>query len=123
MSRYLAMLFGGSLAFTVLIELAVVFLVLYFGREREKLPKILLLSVPVNALTNPLAVLICLLGKLFLRPVFWFPLQLAVEMAVVTAEGFVYSRFAARPEWEMRRPWLLAVSANVCSWLLGLFVL
>lgn len=123
MSRYLAKMLGGSLAFTILIETAVIFLFLYIGKEREKMPRVLSLSVLANVLTNPAAVLICLLGRLFLRPVFWFPVQLTVEMAVVAVEGYVYSRFAERPQWEMRHPLLMAVAANVCSWLLGMFVL
>lgn len=135
MRAYLLEMFGSSLALTIVAEMAVIFAMCSIFPEdsgsagsasvdagrpywREKA----LLVMLVNVLTNPLAVLLCWLGRLYLPTLPQIAVQLAVEGAVTAAEGLVYCSFAKRPEWGIRRPVLLAVAANACSWLLGMFV-
>ena len=146
MNGYLMKMFCGSLALTLVTELAVIFPLQWFlcknsrrghlpdasgpfspdrtdtRPTRSKRANILLLVILVNVLTNPPAVLLCRLGRLFLQPAFYRPVQLAVEAAVVIVEARVYCSFAEKEEWRMRRPVLMAVTANVCSWLLGILL-
>lgn len=81
--------------------------------------RILLLSVLVNILTNPAAVFICWLGRMYLPLWLKWPLELAVETLVVAVEGYVYFSFREKPLWRIERPLLLSAWANGCSWLLG----
>lgn len=137
MSGYLMKMFCGSLALTLVTELAVIFQLQWFlcknprqrylftpdrTDTRPKRANILLLVFLVNVLTNPPAVLLCRLGRLFLPPAFYRPVQFTVEAAVVIVEAYVYCSFAEKEEWRMRRPVLMAVTANVCSWLLGILL-
>ena len=120
MNGYLMKMFCGSLALTLMIELAVIFPLQWFlckNSRRGHLPdasgpfspdrtdtrpirpkwaNILLLVILVNVLTNP--------------------------PAVVIVEARVYGSFAEKEQWQMRRPVLTAVTANVCSWLLGILL-
>ena len=73
----------------------------------------------VNVLTNPAAVLICWLGRMYLPLWLKWPLELAVETLVVAVEGYVYFSFREKPLWRIERPLLLSAWANGCSWLLG----
>ncbi|MDE5950180.1 MAG: hypothetical protein K2H12_01200, partial [Acetatifactor sp.] len=50
------------------------------------------------------------------------PVQLVIEAAVVIVEAFVYCRFARDEQRQIKRPVLLALTANGCSWLLGLLI-
>lgn len=84
--------------------------------------RILLLSVLVNVLTNPAAVLVCWLGRIYLPMWFKWPLELAVEALVVAVEGYVYFSFRKKPLWRTEHPILLSAWANGCSWLLGLWL-
>lgn len=121
MTNYLIEMFGVSLLLTIVVELAVVFLVSrarfpLFGQQKGKG---IALVVLVNVLTNPPAVLLCFLGRLYTP---YFPellVQLAVEIMVVAVEACIYRSFAKEPQWQINRPILLAVVANACSWLLG----
>lgn len=146
MNGYLMKMFCGSLALTLMIELAVIFPLQWFlckNSRRGHLPdasgpfspdrtdtrpirpkwaNILLLVILVNVLTNPPAVLLCWLGRVFLPSAFYRPVQPAVEAAVVIVEARVYGSFAEKEQWQMRRPVLTAVTANVCSWLLGILL-
>ena len=81
-----------------------------------------LLTVLVNLLTNPPAVLVCWLGRLWMPPGLQLYLQLAVEALVVAVEGGVYGSFGRKPGWKIKRPMLFALAANGTSWLLGLWL-
>ncbi len=108
MTEYLAAMFGFSLAFTMGIELAVALL---FGlRSRRELCLVLL----VNALTNPPAVLCCLLFSFYLPDVPAFAVQCAAEAAAVAAEAYIYNGFS------VRHPALLSVCANFAAWFFGI---
>lgn len=109
-------MFGISLALTIVVELAVVSLL---ERKQHNVPNIILLAILVNILTNPPAVLLCWLGRIYMPDVSHILLQLAVETVVVAVEACIYRSFAAKPGWEIDRPVRLAVTANACSWLLG----
>ncbi len=113
MRAYLWRMFAGSLGLTVAAELGVAILYLSVERLREGAgrteagarpglrgafpsggmghgARILLLTVLVNLLTNPPAVLVCWLGRLWMPPGLQLYLQLAVEALVVAVEGGVY---------------------------------
>ncbi len=111
---YLIRMFGISLALTLAIELAAAYL---FGLRTGKsmLPVAL-----VNVLTNPPAVLCNWLCRLYLPDYHRVAVQIVIEAAVVLVEAFIYCRFAKNEERQIKRPVLLAVTANGCSWLLGL---
>ena len=88
----------------------------------KRAARVIALVVLVNVLTNPPAVLICWLGRLWLEPRLQLLLELGVEAVVVAVESSVYSRFGKRPGWEIGRPGMLALAANGASWLLGLWL-
>lgn len=145
MGRYLMEMFVFSLALTMAAELAVAFLFRrrWAGKSavasaaegkgarlarKGRLPedvlfahpgRILALVMLVNLLTNPAAVLLCWLGKVYLPTLLAWPVQLAVEAGVVAVEAYVYRCFAGKEGWRIGRPVALAVTANLCSWLLG----
>jgi hypothetical protein len=76
--------------------------------------------VLVNLLTNPPAVLLCWLSRMYLPPFLTLPVQLSVEAAVVAVEAWIYCSFMEKPGWQTGRPLLLAVAANLCSWTMGI---
>ena len=94
-----------------------------------------LLVFLVNVLTNPPAVLACWLGRRYLTGTTCIvmempagmpqtlPLQLIVEVVVVAVEAYVYGSFAKDSRWGIRRPMMLSVTANLCSWLCGVGLL
>ena len=145
MRAYLWRMFAGSVGLTVAAELGVAILYLSVERLREGAgrteagarpglrgafpsggmghgARILLLTVLVNLLTNPPAVLVCWLGRLWMPPGLQLCLQLAVEALVVAVEGGVYGSFGRKPGWKIKRPMLFALAANGTSWLLGLWL-
>jgi hypothetical protein len=92
-------IFALSLGLTLVFELPIAYLWGLRGRE--------LVTVCIaNLMTNPLAVALHLSG---------IP-QIPIEIGVVLAEGFVYSRHFEK------RPWLLALVSNALSWGLGLIL-
>lgn len=113
---YLIRMFGISLTLTMVTELAIAFL---FGLRTRKN---VLLVVLVNVLTNPSAVLCNWLCRLYLPYYNRVPVQLVIEAAVVIVEAFVYSCFARDGKRQIKRPVLLALTANGCSWLLGVLI-
>lgn len=121
MTNYLIEMFGVSLLLTIVVELTVVFLVsrVRFPLFGQRQGKGIALVVLVNVLTNPPAVLLCFLGRLYMPHVSELLMQLAVEIMVVAVEACIYHSFAKEPQWRINRPILLAVIANMCSWLLG----
>lgn len=126
MKSYLIEMFGISLALTIVVELAVTFLlerkqlnISVQAVDRQNMRKVILLVILVNILTNPPAVLLCWLGRIYMADVLQIPLQLAVEIVMAAVEACIYRSFAKKPRWEIDRPVRLAVMANVCSWLIG----
>lgn len=128
MRIYLTEMFAVSLLLTIVIELVVMHILLWLPerhlkRRRRLNPRTVLLAILVNILTNPLAVLLCWLGRMYLPSALYFPAQIAVEAAVAATEAYVYSCFAVKPEWGIKRPILLSCAANGCSWLLGMIIM
>lgn len=144
MMYYLVKMFGVSLTLTLVVELAVGMLFACVGRMKMKkaartpqpeatstgaeptkpvwgkVRNVALLVLLVNVLTNPPAVLLCWLGRMFLpAPLAVLP-QVVVELAVVATEYYVYRSFVERDGWQVGSPLALAVTANICSWTLGL---
>lgn len=113
---YLIRMFGISLMLTLAIELAVAFL---FGMRMRK---DILLVVLVNVFTNPPTVLCNWLCRLYLPDYHRVPVQLAIEAVVIAVEALVYCGYAKDERWQIRRPVLFSLTANGCSWLLGLLV-
>lgn len=111
---YLVRMFGISLMLTIVTELAIAF---FFGLRTGK--DILLVAL-VNVFTNPPAVLCNWLCRLYLPDYRRIPVQLAIEAVVVLAEALIYQCFAEDERWRIKRPVLLSLTANGCSWLLGL---
>lgn len=151
MNAYLLEMFLVSLLLTIVAEPAVVLLCTWMRAWKERkdqirrstgqrchfhvsLPAVcekrgFLLVVLVNVLTNPPAVLLCWLARQYLpdaagmaagMPAFF--LQVIVEAAVVAVEAYVYRSFAKEPQWGIRRPVVLSVMANLCSWLGGIIL-
>lgn len=116
MIAYLVEMFGVSLIFTIVIELAMVLLLGVSGKKE------LLLVVLVNVLTNPPAVLLNWLCRLYVTGYLKMPVQAAIEAAVTAAEAGIYCSFAKDTRFRIRRPVILAITANVCSWLFGLIL-
>lgn len=149
-SAYLFEMFFVSLILTILLELAVVFLCTWMCAWEERKDRIcrsagqrchahllpavcgkrgVLLVVLVNVLTNPPAVLLCWLARLYMPDaagmkggLLLFFCQFMVEAAVVAVEACVYRSFAREPQWGIRRPVLLSFMANLCSWLGGMIL-
>lgn len=109
-------MFGISLALTIIIESAVLFL-LGLRSERQQL-----LSVLVNVLTNPPAVLLHWLGSMYLQyvPDLW--IQIVIETAVIITEALVYHNFSKKEQWQLQKPVLMSIAANMCSWTAGVFL-
>ena len=80
------------------------------------------LVVLVNLLTNPAVVWgLQVAGMFFYPPVIW-GIEVAAELLVIVVEALVYLRFAREEGWNIKRPVLLAVTANLASWGLGLLL-
>ena len=92
-------IFALSLGLTLAIEVPIAYLWGLRGRE-------LITVLMANVMTNPLAVALHL----------WGLPQFPIEIGVVIAEGFAYSRHFET------RPWLLALLSNALSWGLGLIL-
>lgn len=104
MTGFLLNMFGISLCLTLVIEIAVGFVL--GMRRREQL----LLLVLVNILTNLAAVLLCWLGM---------P-QIPVETGVFLVEAGVLYLFSVDDGWRITHPVRLSIVCNGCSWLLGI---
>ena len=125
---YLTEMFAVSLLLTIVTELAVVNVLLWLPerhlkRSRRLKVGMVTMTMLVNMLTNPPAVLLCWLGRMYLPSALHFPVQIGVEAAVVAVEAYVYCCFAGKPGWGIKRPVLLSCAANGCSWLLGMIVM
>lgn len=116
MAADLIRMFGVSLIVTLAVELAAAFLL------GVRFWKGMALVFLVNTLTNPPAVLLYWLSRLYLPEVSGMAAQMIIEIAVVAAEALVYCRFVQVAGWRIKRPVLLSVIANVCSWTLGLLL-
>lgn len=113
MVMYLIRMFGISLMLTIAIELAAALL---FGMRMRKN---MFLVVLVNVFTNPPAVLCNWLCRLYLPDYHREAVQLAIEAVVITVEALIYIGFARDERWQIRKPVLFSLTANGCSWLLG----
>ena len=125
MVGYLLEMFLISLILTIVIELVVIWL---FSRIRRSMSFIhkkqgVFLVVLVNVLTNPPAVLICWIVRLYLGNVSAMIVQLLTEAAVVVVEAWVYHIFAKEKQWDIRNPVVLSGVANICSWLCGIVLM
>ncbi len=102
--------FAVSLLLTLALELIVG--IAFRLRSRD----ILLLTL-VNILTNPAAVYLDMLCRRLWSadPYLW---QIPIELAVVAVEGLCYMKLSD----SVRRPWLLAISANVFSYGVGIIL-
>lgn len=116
MTGWLIEMFGISLALTIIIESAVLFLL---GLRSKKL---LLLAALVNVLTNPPAVLLHWLGDMYLHNISDLWIQIVIEIAVVITEVFVYHSFSKKEQWQIQKPLLMSIAANMCSWMTGMFL-
>ena len=80
------------------------------------------LVVLVNLLTNPAVVWgLQVAGMFFYPPVIW-GIEIAAEVLVIVVEALVYLKFSKEESWNIKRPALLAVAANVTSWGIGLLL-
>ena len=109
---YLLRMFGMSLLLTLLIEGLIAFL---WGIRGKKNFLVVLL---VNVLTNPAAVLVYWLYQVY-AGTHSLPVQILIELAVVTVEAYIYRRFAEDDIFRIPRPIGLAIVANVFSWGIG----
>ncbi|MDE7477775.1 MAG: hypothetical protein K2M91_07480 [Lachnospiraceae bacterium] len=111
---WLVEMFGISLLLTVIIEIAVSFLMGFCSKKQ------LLLVVLVNVLTNPPAVLFHWLGSMYLQMISDLWLQIVLEIAVVLTEALIYRSFSKKEQWQMKKPVLMSIAANLCSWIAGI---
>ena len=80
------------------------------------------LVVLVNLLTNPAVVwTLRMAGMFFYPPVIW-GIEIVAEVLVIVVEALVYLRFAKEESWNIKRPVLLAVTANLASWGIGILL-
>ena len=80
------------------------------------------LVVLVNFLTNPAVVwTLQMAGMFFYPPVIW-GIEIVAELLVIVVEALVYLKFSKEDGWNIKRPVLLAVVANVTSWGIGLLL-
>ena len=103
--------FAISLSLTLVIELLIAFLLKVRGKAE------LLIVGLVNVLTNPLVVLIVYF-TMFRFPAFRWPVEIALEILVIPAEGLLY-RAAKKSGFAFERPFLLALACNACSYGFG----
>lgn len=100
-----------SLGLTLILELAVALVWRLSRRD-------LLLTLPVNVLTNPATVFLAYLAAYLFPACPRLLLQLPLELIVVVVEGALYQRYADR----VRYPYTFSLSANAFSYLIGLLI-
>ena len=111
--RYL-LAFSISLGLTLAIELP---LALLFGVRKKGL----LVVALVNCVTNPAAVLFLWFVSIYLPGGWYYPAEITIEIVVVLTEWLVYRAF--RPEIpSIKRPFLMALVLNACSYGGGLLL-
>lgn len=115
MTVWLIEMFGISLILTIAIESAVIFLLGY------RSVSVSLLVILVNILTNPPAVLFHWLGSMYLQDVPDLWIQIAIEIVVVFTEALIYQSFSKKKQWPLKKPALISILANLCSWGAGIF--
>lgn len=117
LTLWLFKMFSIALILTLIIELAAA---LFLGIRSRK---VLVLILLVNILTNPPAVLLHWLGRLYLPSIadFWF--QLGIEFIVITTEALIYYTFSKKKDWKLTHPTQLSIITNISSWIVGLFIL
>lgn len=112
MSGYLLKMFGISLLLTIVIE--GIAAVCWGLRSRKELKLVLL----INVLTNPAAVLVHWLVQVYVGGAS-LPVQIVIEIVVVTVEAWIYRSFAEENGFQIKRPVLFAIVANGLSWGIG----
>ena len=117
MAAYLIEMFGVSLVFTIIIEL-VVTVILGFRRWNS-----ILLVVLVNILTNPPAVLVCWICSLYLPHIPELLVQIIVEIIVIAVEAGLYMMYKQKLKGQVLHAVFLSLTANLCSWLFGVWIL
>lgn len=106
-----------SLLLTLLVE-GCVFLLWTHAWKRKEISLVVL----VNFLTNPAVVWILqMAGMFFYPPVIW-GIEIAAEVLVIVVEALVYLKFSKEDGWNIKRPVLLAVTANLASWGIGILL-
>lgn len=115
MKVYLVKMFGVSLGLTLLLEWAVALALGIRGKKE------FILVTLVNILTNPLAVLLYWLCRIYWAGASTF-VQVVIEIAVVIVEAWIYHSFAKEEKWRIKRPVLLAMISNGVSWAMGLLL-
>lgn len=108
--------FGVSLLLTLIIENAAAFCIGERGRRT------VLLVCLVNILTNPPVVLLYLLLSRRFPDASRFCIQLPPELLVLMIEALVYRAFSAKKGDVIRRPGVLSLIGNVCSYGTGLLI-
>ena len=106
--------FGISLGLTLVIELAVAFLLKIRGWTE------FLIVALGNVLTNPLVVLIVYL-MIFRFPDWRWPVEILLEILVIPTEGLLY-RAAKKSGFRFNKPFLLALVCNLSSYSFGLIL-
>lgn len=111
MGKYLFEMFGVSLGLTLVIEGIAAWI---WGIRKKKQ---LMLTGLANIMTNPPAVFLAWVWRLYFPEEGKMFFYLVVELAVVFTEGYIYKKYLQ----EMKHPLLFSFFANGCSFLLGLF--
>ena len=112
MVLYLIKMFGVSLGLTLMIEEAAAWI---YGIRRGK---DFLLVCLVNILTNPAAVFLAWVWRMYMPDGGKFLFYLVAETAVVVTEVKIYKAYLL----EGRHPVWFSLAANGCSFLLGLMI-
>lgn len=108
-------MFVLSLTMTLGVELVLAFLL---GVRNAKGIVLVLL---VNVLTNPFAVLINWMGRLYISGwnIYW---QIPIELLVILVEATIYFTFSKKQAFKILHPVRLALVLNVTSWLFGVLL-
>lgn len=103
--------FSISLGLTLAIEVP---LSLLFGVRKKGLICVIL----VNVLTNPAVVFLLLLVRTFGTAELYYVWKIGLELAVIVTEFLIYRAF--REELPVKKPLLMSVALNLCSYGIGL---
>lgn len=115
---YLIEMFGVSLLLTLIIEGVIT------GLWGLRSSKAIVLVVLINVLTNPLAVLLNWMSRMYLPEIHAIGalgIQMVIECAVIVGEALIYRSFATELP-QVRRPFVLSLTANGVSWLCGVIL-
>ncbi|MBQ0042844.1 MAG: hypothetical protein KBS85_05955 [Lachnospiraceae bacterium] len=91
-----------------------------WGGAKKHLLRIILILL-VNVLTNPVAVYINALCRIYFESGLWIIWQLVIELFVVVIEGVIYRSFKG-DVFGIKRPFIMSLILNVASYGLGLLI-